>query len=75
LDILNQLTITAAAAIVAEVVAKLEMKTGSLEVSDQKMEAALKNWRSTPAVCKKDVVLAHTLAKIRECARPPAYSL
>ncbi|MEO8126926.1 MAG: chloride channel protein [Bryobacteraceae bacterium] len=46
--------------------ALLKKKAASLEVSDQKMEAALDLWKGAPASCKTDEVLAHTLSKVRE---------
>ena len=37
----------------------------SLEVSDQKMETALRIWKAAPAACKTDAVLAHILSKLQ----------
>jgi hypothetical protein len=44
----------------------LKKRTGSLEVSDQKMEAALSIWKGAAASCKTDTVLTHILSKLRE---------
>jgi chloride channel protein, CIC family len=38
----------------------------SLELSDRKMESALRIWKSAAASCKKDPVLTHILSKVRE---------
>jgi hypothetical protein len=37
----------------------------SLEVSDQKMETALRIWKAAPASCKTDAVLDHILSKLQ----------
>ncbi|MBI4907832.1 MAG: chloride channel protein [Acidobacteria bacterium] len=44
----------------------LKKRTLSLEVSDQKMEAAVRIWQSTIPSCKTDAVLTHILSKLRE---------
>ena len=44
----------------------LKKRSVSLEVSDQKMQAALSIWKAAPAPCKTDAVLTHILAKIAE---------
>ncbi len=44
----------------------LNRRSASLEVSDQKMESALKVWRSSADGCRKDAVLAHILGKLSE---------
>jgi hypothetical protein len=49
-----------------ESVQPLLKRSISLEVSDQKMQAALSIWRAAPARCKTDVVLTHILSKIVE---------
>lgn len=44
----------------------LKKRALSLEASDQKMEAALRIWKSTGERCRTDPVLAHILAKLGE---------
>ena len=44
----------------------LNKRSVSLEVSDQKMQAALSIWKAAPAPCKTDAVLTHILSKIAE---------
>jgi len=44
----------------------LNKRSISLEVSDQKMQAALSIWKAAPAPCKTDAVLSHILSKIAE---------
>ena len=46
--------------------ALLKKRAVSLEVSDQKMAAALGIWKAAPAPCKTDAELTHVLSKIRE---------
>ena len=46
--------------------ALLKKRAVSLEVSDQKMAAALAIWKAAPAPCKTDAVLTHVLPKMRE---------
>ncbi len=44
----------------------LKTRSPSLEVTDQKMETALRIWKNAPAPCKTDPVLAHILSKLGE---------
>jgi chloride channel protein, CIC family len=44
----------------------LKKRAISLEVSDQKMQAAISTWKSAAEACKKDAVLTHILSKLRE---------
>jgi predicted Zn-dependent protease len=46
--------------------ALLKKRAVSLEVTDQKMAAALGIWKAAPAPCRTDAVLTHVLSKIRE---------
>ncbi len=44
----------------------LKKRAFTLEVSDQKMEAALRIWQSAAPSCKTDAVLSHIMSKLRE---------
>lgn len=44
----------------------LKKRAFSLEVSDWKMEAALRIWQSAVPSCKTDAVLSHIMSKLRE---------
>jgi hypothetical protein len=44
----------------------VKKRADSLEVSDQKMEAALSIWKGVATSCKTDVVLIHILSKHAE---------
>ncbi|MEO8591846.1 MAG: chloride channel protein [Candidatus Solibacter sp.] len=44
----------------------LKKRVATLEVSDQKMDAALKIWRSMPDACQSDAVLSHIFRKVIE---------
>ena len=44
----------------------LKKRSVGLEVSDQKMETALRIWKGAASSCKTDPLLTHILAKIEE---------
>jgi CIC family chloride channel protein len=44
----------------------LKRRAVSLEVSDLKMETALRLWKTVAAPCRRDAVLAHILTKVKE---------
>ena len=46
--------------------ALLRKRTASLEITDQKMEAAIEIWRAAPANCRRDPLLNHLIAKVHE---------
>jgi hypothetical protein len=53
----------------------LKKRAASLEASDQKMDAALRIWKSTAASCKSDPVLGHILSKLQpESQKAPSPS-
>jgi CIC family chloride channel protein len=51
---------------IEQAIALLKKRAASLEVSDQKMETALKIWRGEPTECRTDAVLTHILSKLEE---------
>jgi CIC family chloride channel protein len=70
-DLILERVLTAAAACgpsppIEQAQPLLKKRSGSLEVSDQKMAATLSIWKAVPAACRTDVVLAHVLSKIPE---------